>query len=67
LGRKLFKRQPGNDKPRDVKMVRGLTRKGYNRGYKFHQYWFRKSPLVREWVFKDNYLEYRLPVVTSPT
>jgi glycosyltransferase involved in cell wall biosynthesis len=67
--RKIFRSLPIDEKPEDVRAIRALTDAEYIRGYRFHQYWFRKSPVVREWVLRDNYLDYRMPIsqFTSPT
>jgi glycosyltransferase involved in cell wall biosynthesis len=47
----------------EVKEIRALTEEQYKSGYQFHQRWFKKSPVVREWVLRDNYLDYKLPVI----
>jgi glycosyltransferase involved in cell wall biosynthesis len=40
-----------------------FARQRYKEGYHFHQDSFRKSRSLRNWVLKDDYLDYRLPSI----
>jgi hypothetical protein len=46
---------------KEVREIRLLTERKYREGYGFHQAWFRKSAVVRNWVMKSDYLDYRIP------
>jgi glucosyl-dolichyl phosphate glucuronosyltransferase len=61
--RRFIKKQVVDFRSPEVKEIRSLTEKQYKGGYQFHQAWFKKSPVVREWVLRDNYLDYKLPVI----
>jgi hypothetical protein len=62
-----FKKSSANSKGNlmsdEARSIASFAEQKYREGYQFHQAWFKKSPVVREWVLRDNYLDYKLPII----
>ena len=47
--------------PKDIIVFKKKLKENYKLGFDFHQNAFTINPFVKEWVLKDNYLDYKLP------
>lgn len=57
----LFKPYSKEIKNDEISQLRNLFYKKYSEGYAYHQHHFKTNPLVREWVLKPDYMDYKLP------
>lgn len=45
----------------EITQLRNLFYQKYSEGYAYHQHHFNTNPLVKEWVLKPDYMDYKLP------
>ena len=53
--------QNKNESDEKIQLIQRFNSK-YKEGYDFHQNSFKNNPLVKEWVLKEDYLDYKLPL-----
>ncbi len=60
---KLIKLKTKEIENNEITQLRNLFQQKYSEGYAYHQHHFNTNPLVREWVLKPDYMDYKLPEI----
>ncbi|RYE58186.1 MAG: glycosyltransferase family 2 protein [Sphingobacteriales bacterium] len=60
LGRIVFNRRREKDS-KMVNQIHELVQIKYNEGFQFHQKAFKEQEIVRDWILRENYWDYKLP------
>jgi hypothetical protein len=57
----FFKIHTREDFSDEIANLKKLLNQKYSEGYAYHQHHFNTNPIVREWVLKPDYMDYKLP------
>lgn len=59
----LFRLKANEISNDEISKLKALFQQKYSEGYNYHQHHFNTNPLVREWVLKPDYMNYKLPEI----